>query len=135
MARPTSILTLAFSLMIATMALTISSTAKAGGDAMDKDARLTALPAEMQGDWIGAEDDSYTVSIHGARIKVMGKTVIYDSWRLIQQDGATTVDLRVDDPAEEYDFQRRNIIGLVISPEGDFLVYNVRYSMALRRQN
>jgi hypothetical protein len=101
---------------------------------MDKDARLTALPAEMQGDWIGVEDDTYTVSINGARIEVMGKPVIYDSWRLIQQDGATTVDLRVDDPAEEYDFQRRDITGLVISPEGEFLVYNVKYSMELRRR-
>lgn len=135
MARSASLVTLALALMIAPMALTIPSDAKAGDDAMDKDARIKALPAKMQGDWIGVNDGSYTVSIHGSRIEVMGISVVYDSWRLIREDGATTVELHVDDAAEEDDFQRRNITGLVISPEGEFLVYNVKYSMALRRRD
>lgn len=107
----------------------------AASDKVDDKTAIDDLPAEMQGDWIGVDDDSYTVSIHGSRIEVMGTSVVYDSWRLIQQDGATTVELHVNDPAEEDDFQRRNIIGLAISPEGEFLVYNVKYSMALRRRN
>ncbi|WP_205910426.1 hypothetical protein [Rhizobium sp. FKL33] len=104
-------------------------------DKIDDKAKINDLPAEMQGSWIGVDDDSYTVSIQGSRIEVMGTSVVYDSWRLIREDGAMTVELHVNNPAEEDDFQRRNITGLVISPEGEFFVYNVKYSMALRRQD
>jgi hypothetical protein len=49
--------------------------------------------------------------------------------RLIHEvDGALTVSLKVNDEAQEDLFQRSNITGLVITPEGEFHGYNVKLS-------
>ena len=41
---------------------------------------------------------------------------------------ALTVSLGVDDEASEDTFQRANITGLVITPEGEFHAYNVKFA-------
>lgn len=91
------------------------------------------LPTIMQGRWVSARDPSYEVIVDGAIIRVMGAVVAYDYFRITEQDGALTVELEVNDPAEEDGFQRRNIAGLVITPEGEFFVYNVKFSEQLVR--
>jgi hypothetical protein len=44
-----------------------------------------------------------------------------------------TVSLGVDEDSRLDDFQRENIIGLVMTPEGRFLVYNVRFGLEFVR--
>ena len=44
-----------------------------------------------------------------------------------------TVSLGVDDDSRLDDFQRENITGLVMAPEGRFLVYNVRFGLEFVR--
>ena len=43
-------------------------------------------------------------------------------------DGALTVSLKINDEANEDTFERSNITGLVITPEGEFHAYNVKFA-------
>ena len=95
--------------------------------------RQTLLPAEMQGAWVDGDDPSSTLNIDGAEISCLGASVDYDFMEINEIEGALTVVLRVSDPSREDDFQRANITGLVISPEGDFFAYNTRFSLHLKK--
>jgi hypothetical protein len=53
--------------------------------------------------------------------------VEYDFKDIVEKSGALTVTLGVDDDASVDTFQRANITGLVITPEGEFHVYNVKF--------
>ena len=57
----------------------------------------------------------------------------YDHKVIVEADGALTVSLGVDDNSRIDDFQRENITGLVITPEGRFVVYNVRFGLEFVR--
>jgi hypothetical protein len=59
--------------------------------------------------------------------------VNYDHKAIIDEDGALTVSLGVDDDSRLDDFQRENIAGLVITQEGRFLVYNVKFGLEFVR--
>lgn len=89
--------------------------------------RDAPLPSEMQGRWIGADDPSSELVIRGGEISCYGHLVEYDFKDVVEKAGAIVVDLGVDDPANEDSFQRTNITGLVITPEREFLVYNVKF--------
>jgi len=43
--------------------------------------------------------------------------------------------LKVSDPADEDAFQRANITGLAITPEGEFHVWNVKLAAQFLRPN
>jgi hypothetical protein len=90
--------------------------------------RDAALPREMQGRWVDADDASSELIVNGGEITCFGRPVEYDFKDIVEKSGALTVTLRVDDDASEDTFQRANITGLVITPEGQFHAYNVKFA-------
>lgn len=95
---------------------------------MRQEDRSAPLPVEMQGRRIGIDNPSEELIVEGGEITCFGSRVDYDCKQIRREHGALTVDLGIEDPAEEDDFHRRNITGLVITPEGEFHVYNVRFA-------
>lgn len=91
------------------------------------------LPPQMQGRWMGADDLLSELVVDGGEITCFGTAVNYDHKVIVAEDGALTVTLGVDDDSRLDDFQRENITGLVMTPEGRFLVYNVRFGLEFVR--
>lgn len=90
--------------------------------------RDAPLPAEMQGHWVGADDPSSELVVRGGEVTCFGRTVEYDYKLVSKIDGALTVSLKINDEANEDTFERSNITGLVITPEGEFHAYNVKFA-------
>jgi hypothetical protein len=95
--------------------------------------RTASLPEEMQGRWVEVDNGSMLI-VDGGEITCFGQVVEYDYKEISEIDGALTVTLRINDEAREDMFQRANITGLVISPEGDFLAYNVKFGCEFVRE-
>jgi hypothetical protein len=95
--------------------------------------RTASLPEEMQGRWVEVDNGSMLI-VDGGEITCFGQVVEYDYKEISEIDGALTVTLRINDEAQEDTFQRANITGLVISPEGDFLAYNVKFGCEFVRE-
>ncbi|ALL66808.1 hypothetical protein K788_00015770 [Paraburkholderia caribensis MBA4] len=91
------------------------------------------LPSQMQGRWLGVDDPRSELVVDGGEITCFGRVVNYDHKVIVEEDGALTVTLGVDDDSRLDDFQRENITGLVMAPEGRFLVYNVRFGLEFVR--
>ncbi|MEP9389485.1 hypothetical protein [Mesorhizobium sp. KR9-304] len=96
--------------------------------------RNAPLPDEMQGRWVEVDNGSILI-IDGGEITCFGQVVEYDYKEISEVAGGLTVTLGVDDKAQEDTFQRANITGLVISPEGDFLAYNVKFGCEFVRES
>lgn len=90
--------------------------------------RRESLPDEMQGRWVELEDDISELLIAGGEITAFGSRVEYDYKDMGTEDGALIVSLGINDENLEDDFQRANITELVITPDGEFYVYNVKFS-------
>ena len=90
--------------------------------------RHAPLPAAMQGERTIMDDPSSVLMIAGGEVTCFGKTVDYDHKLVESRDGALTVSLKIDDPAGEDSFQRANITGLVITPDGEFHAYSVKFT-------
>jgi hypothetical protein len=56
-----------------------------------------------------------------------GARAEYDYKEIKKLDGALMVSLEIDDVSQEYDFQRRHLTNLIITPGGKFFVYNVKF--------
>lgn len=95
---------------------------------MDRLGREAPLPNEMQGHWIDADNESSELAVNGGEVACFGKLVEYDYKLIGIDDGALTVSLKIDDEANEDTFQRANITGLVITPEGELHVYNTQFA-------
>ena len=95
--------------------------------------RNEPLPRQMQGRWIGADDPLSELVVDGGEIVCFGAIVNYDHKVVSEEGGALNVSLDVADESRLDDFQRENIAGLVITPEGRFLVYNVRFGLEFVR--
>ena len=104
-----------------------------GGERMERLERDAPLPPGMQGRWIDVEDSTSELIVEGSEITCFGRPVIYDYKLLDRIDGALTVSLQIDDQAGEDTFQRSNITDLVITPDGEFHAYNVKFAMQLAR--
>jgi hypothetical protein len=96
--------------------------------------RTASLPEEMQGRWVEVNDGSILI-VDGGEITCFGQVVEYDYKEISEIDGALTVTLGINDKAQEDAFQRANITGLVISPEGNFLAYNVKFGCEFVRES
>ena len=90
--------------------------------------RNAPLPDEMQGHWIAVDDPSGELLIEGGEVRYQGTSVDYSFKIVGNKDGALTVDLKVTDSTLEDDFQRENITGLLIDPEGDFHAFNAKFA-------
>jgi hypothetical protein len=95
---------------------------------MQRVGRDEPLPDEMQGNWIDADDPASELIVDGGEITCFGEAVAYDYKEIGIEDGAITVSLMVDDPAKQDAFQRANVTGLVITAEGAFHAYNVKFA-------
>src|SRR6202008_2529751 len=91
---------------------------RSSGSRVVKVGRDTPLPNEMQGRWVEADDPSGELIVCGAEIICFGRAGEYDYKEIHEVDGALTVSLKVDDESNEDAFQRANITGLVITPDG-----------------
>lgn len=95
--------------------------------------RDASFPGEMQGRWIAVDDQTSELIIQGGDVTCFGAPVSYD-YKIVEQiAGALTVSLRINDPAAEDTFQRTNITELVITPEGEFHAYNLKFSTQFER--
>jgi hypothetical protein len=95
--------------------------------------REAPLPDEMQGRWVEVDDESILI-VDGGEVTCFGQVVEYDYKEVERVGGALTVNLKINDEAQEDTFQRANITGLVISPEGNFLAYNVKFGCEFVRE-
>ncbi len=95
---------------------------------MERAGRNAPLPTEMQGRWVDVEDPSSELVVSGSEVSCFGQTVEYDYKVVGENEGALTVSLKINDEANEDTFQRSNITGLVITPEGDFHAFNVKFA-------
>jgi len=95
---------------------------------MEQLLREVPLPAQMQGRWVDADDSSVELIVSGGEVSCFGQTVDYDYKLVEEEDGALTVSLRINDRANEDTFQRSNITGLVVTPDGEFHAYNVKFA-------
>jgi len=86
------------------------------------------LPRQMQGQWVDADDPLANLVVEGGEITCFGQVVEYDYKEINQEDGALTVSLGINDETKEDAFQRANITELVVTPEGKFHAYNVKFS-------
>ena len=102
---------------------------------MDRLKREAPLPEAMHGHWVEADDPSSELVVEGGEITCFGLRVEYDYKEVVHPDGALTVNLAIDDEANEDAFQRANVTGLVITPEGDFHAYNVKFAAQFVRAN
>jgi len=100
---------------------------------MERLGRYAPLPREMQDRWTDAEDPTSELIVQGGEITCFGQLVAYDYKLVDTDDGALTVSLKIDDESNEDTFQRSNITGLVITPEGGFHVYNVKFASQFER--
>jgi hypothetical protein len=82
----------------------------------------------MQGRWIDADDPSASLIVEGGEIICFGQVVEYDYKEIKLEDGALAVSLGIDDETNEDSFQRANITELVVTPEGEFHAYNVKFA-------
>lgn len=91
------------------------------------------LPSEMQGRWADVEEPSSELIVQGGEVICFGQSVVYDYKLVDIVDGALTVSLKIDDETLDDTFQRSNITELVITPEGDFHAYNVKFASQFAR--
>ena len=95
--------------------------------------RGAPLPDQMQGDWLFEQDLKSELLIRGGEVTCLGQVVDYDYKEIGLEDGALTVNLRVEDGKDEDGFQRSNVTGLAITPEGDFVGWNVKWGASFVR--
>lgn len=93
----------------------------------------TPLPSEMQGRWLDVGNPSSELIIHGGEVVCFGQVIQHDYKLIDSVEGALTVSLKIDDPACEDTFQQSNITELVITPDGEFHAYNVKFASHFKK--
>jgi len=82
----------------------------------------------MQGRWRAPDEPSFELVVEGGEITCGGQRVEYDYKEIVKANGALTASRGVSNSAQEDTFQRANITGLVITPDGEFHAYNVKFA-------
>jgi hypothetical protein len=90
--------------------------------------REAPLPDEVQGRWTDVDDPTVELIVQGGEVACFGKIVAYDYKIVVSNDGALTINLKIEDESKEDTFQRENITGLVVTPEGELHAYNVKFA-------
>ncbi|MCJ2183623.1 hypothetical protein MTR62_13110 [Novosphingobium sp. 1949] len=91
------------------------------------------FPTAMQGNWRDCEDSSAQLQIDGSEIRYRGEVRAYDFKVVESEGGALTVSLGVNDAAALDGFERSGITGLVLTPDGAFHAYSVKFASAFVR--
>ncbi|WP_294334903.1 hypothetical protein [uncultured Sphingomonas sp.] len=100
---------------------------------MERFERDAPLPNEMQGRWPEIENPFSELIIEGGEVIWFGRPVLYDYKLIGNDDNTLTVSLKVNDEALEDTFQRSNETELVVTPEGEFHAYNVKFASQFER--
>jgi hypothetical protein len=100
---------------------------------MPKLQRDEPLPNEFQGTWTEAESPASLLLVEGGEITCFGRQVAYDKKVVEEIDGAITVNLTIDDPDQQDSFDRANITGLALTPDGQLHVWNVKFGAVFVR--
>ena len=95
---------------------------------MERAGRDAPLPGEMQGRWVDVDDPASELIVSGGEISYSGAVVEYDYKLVAREHGALTVSLKINDEAGEDTFQRASITELVVTPDGEFHAYNVKFA-------
>jgi hypothetical protein len=101
---------------------------------MKVETRETPLPQEMQGRWVAVDEPTSTLVIAGGDVTCFGAAIEYDYKTISEDEGALTVQLEIDDETQRDSFSSANLNGFVITPDGDFLGYNVKSSVQFIRE-
>ncbi|WP_369026425.1 hypothetical protein [Qipengyuania sp. RANM35] len=86
----------------------------------------------MQGRWRDPDDGALLV-IDGFNVLHRDQSVAHDFFNVEEDEGALIVTLGVDDVKREDSFQRENVAGLVIDPDGTMNAYNTRFGATFER--
>ena len=89
--------------------------------------RDAPLPEIMQGRWVELGEPTSFLVVAGGEIECFGARVAYDYKDIAEVDGMVSVTLGTDDADDIDTFARAHITGLVVTPEGEFHVYNVKF--------
>jgi len=100
---------------------------------MSRLGREAPLPSEMQGQWVDPEDPSFVIEISGGEVTYGRHRSEYDYKEIIHRDGALIVEFGVDDEAKEDNFARASVIGLVMTPDGELHMWNMKFACQLVR--
>lgn len=95
---------------------------------MERMGRDAPLPDAMQGRWVIEDEPASELVVAGGEVVFIGRAVAYDYKVIEEIDGALIVGLRIDDEARKDTFTRENITGLVITPDGKFQGWNVKFA-------
>ncbi len=99
---------------------------------MQRVERAAPLPTEMQGYWVGADEPTSELIVDGGKVICFGQRIAYDYKQISHEEGAIRVSLCLTDPAQEDEFQRANITGLVITRE--FHGFKVKFGVHFVRR-
>ncbi|MDG2528378.1 hypothetical protein [Caulobacter endophyticus] len=100
---------------------------------LGKTDRRAPFPKPMQGRWREAGDPSVELIVSGGEIVWQGRVVDYDSKEVTQEEGGLTVTLEVWG-WERQEALKRSITGLVITPEGEFQIFNPKFAATFERR-
>lgn len=100
---------------------------------MKRSGRDAPLPRAMQGRWSDVDDAASELVVQGGDITCFGQPVDYDCKLMNVVDGTLTVSRKIEDRSGEDSFQRSNITELVITPEGEFYAYNLKFGTQFER--
>ena len=95
---------------------------------MGRVGRDAPLTEKMQGRWVDSDDPSCELVISDGEVICFGRAVEYDYKEITEHDGALSVSLEIDNEWDEDAFQRENFTGLVMTPDGEFHAYNVKFA-------
>ncbi len=95
---------------------------------MERQDSSAPLPPEMQGRWKDVDDEASELIITNGNVTCFGQLVAYDYKLVDTVDGALTVSLKIEDEARNDEFQRANVTELVVTPEGEFHAYNMKFA-------
>ena len=66
--------------------------------------------------------------VDGGEVVFQGRAVDYDTKEIQEGPEALTVNFAIDDPQREDTFTRENLIGLVLTADGKFLGWNLKFA-------
>ncbi|KSB91334.1 hypothetical protein AS593_03920 [Caulobacter vibrioides] len=87
----------------------------------------------MQGRWREASDPSVELIVSGGEIVWQGRVVDYDTKEVTREEGGLTVTLDASG-WERREALQRSITGLVITPEGEFQIFNPKFATTFERR-
>jgi hypothetical protein len=100
---------------------------------MRRQGRPEPLPPEMQGRWVVPDEPRLDLTVVGGEVKWCGRPSDYDYKEVGLKDGEIYVSLAVQDDRDVDAFQKENIVGLLLTADGELDVFNMKFASRLVR--